>query len=276
MRPPRAGPLVRGPACRPDGGGRAAARRRPRPHRLLFAQGVHPADAAVPRHLPLLHLRARPARGRRRPISSPDEVLAIARAGVRAGCHEALFTLGDKPELQYEAARRALARLGYHDHDRLPRRDVRAGAARDRAAAARQSRRDDARPTSPRCAACRCRRASCWRSVSPRLCERGGPHLGSPDKVPAVRLATIEAAGRLDVPFTTGILIGIGETRARAHRTRCSAIARPARALRPHAGSHRPELPRQARHRHGARAGAGRRRAAVDRRGGADRVRAAA
>ena len=51
-------------------------------------------------------------------------------------------------------------------------------------------------------------------SVSPRLCERGGPHHGSPDKAPAVRLATIEAAGKLKVPFTTGILIGIGETRA--------------------------------------------------------------
>jgi FO synthase len=51
-------------------------------------------------------------------------------------------------------------------------------------------------------------------SASPRLCERGGPHHGSPDKQPAARLATIEAAGRLKVPFTTGILIGIGETRA--------------------------------------------------------------
>src|SRR5206468_876717 len=51
-------------------------------------------------------------------------------------------------------------------------------------------------------------------SLSERLCERGGPHFGSPDKLPARRLEMIEAAGRERVPFTTGILIGIGETRA--------------------------------------------------------------
>ena len=50
-------------------------------------------------------------------------------------------------------------------------------------------------------------------TASPRLSERGGVHFGSPDKRPAVRLATIEAAGALDIPFTTGLLIGIGETR---------------------------------------------------------------
>ena len=74
---------------------------------------------------------------------SPDEVLAIARAGADAGCQEALFTLGDKPELKYEAARRALARLGHRTTIDLSRRDVRAGAPRNRAPAPRQSRRDE-------------------------------------------------------------------------------------------------------------------------------------
>ena len=58
------------------------------------------------------------------------------------------------------------------------------------------------------------RRASCSRAASERLCERGGPHFGSPDKKPAARLETIRLAGEADVPFTTGILIGIGETRS--------------------------------------------------------------
>ena len=53
---------------------------------------------------------------------------------------------------------------------------------------------------------------------SDRLSEKGGPHFGSPDKVPAVRMRTIEDAGRLAIPFTTGILVGIGETAPRARR----------------------------------------------------------
>ena len=75
---------------------------------------------------------------------SPDEVLAIARAGARAGCQEALFTLGDKPELRYEAARRR-ARRGSATATTIDYLAAmcRAGAARDRAAAARQSRRDE-------------------------------------------------------------------------------------------------------------------------------------
>ncbi len=80
-----------------------------------------------------------------------------------------------------------------------------------------------------------------------RLSRRGGPHFGSPDKAPARRLATIAAAGAARVPFTTGILIGIGETR----RERIEALlraARAARAPRPRAGDHHPEFPRQARH----------------------------
>lgn len=146
------------------------------------------------------------------PFLSPDEVLAIARAGARAGCREALFTLGDKPELRYAAARQALAALGYgstvdylaamcrrvlSETGLLPH--VNAGIMTEEEMA-------------------RVRRVSVSQgimleSASERLCARGGPHYGSPDKAPAVRLAMIAAAGRQRIPFTSGILIGIGETR---------------------------------------------------------------
>src|SRR5215470_14917751 len=142
----------------------------------------------------------------------PDEVLAIARAGRAAGCHEVLFTLGDKPELRYAAARTALRRLGYEstvdylgamcklvlaETGLLPH--VNAGVMTEAEIAA-------------------LRRVSVSQgimleSVAQRLCEPGGPHFGSPDKDPQVRLAMIEAAGRQRVTFTSGILIGIGETR---------------------------------------------------------------
>jgi len=143
---------------------------------------------------------------------SPDEVLDIVRRGEQAGCTEALFTLGDKPELRYEAARKALADLGYSSTHAyleamcelvlkntsvLPH--VNAGVMSEEEIG-------------------RFRRVSVSQgimleSISPRLCERGGAHFGSPDKDPAVRMAMIEAAGRQKVPFTSGILIGIGETR---------------------------------------------------------------
>ena len=100
-------------------------------------------------------------------------------------------------------------------------------------------------------------------SSSERLCEPGGVHYGSPDKAPAVRLEMMRLAGELAVPFTTGILIGIGETRAERLES-LLAIARSARALRPHPGSDRAELPRQARHQAGDGAGTRSRRPAVD------------
>ena len=155
--------------------------------------------AVTPRETPAAYLSA-------------DEVLTIARAGKAAGCREALFTLGDKPELRYEAARTALERFGYastieyliamcalvlRETGLLPH--VNAGIASEAEIAA-------------------LRKVSVSQGImletaSPRLAEPGGPHFGSPDKDPAVRIAMIEAAGRQRVPFTSGILIGIGETR---------------------------------------------------------------
>src|ERR1700761_8880396 len=140
---------------------------------------------------------------------SPDDVLAIARAG--AGCTEALFTLGDKPELRYRSARDALGALGYettigylqamcalalretgllpHVNPGIMSRSEMAGL---RTVSASQG--------------------IMLESLSARLCERGGVHYGSPDKQPQARLETLRLAGELQTPFTTGILIGIGET----------------------------------------------------------------
>ncbi len=143
---------------------------------------------------------------------SRDQVLAIARAGERAGCREALFTLGDKPEARYRQAREALDAMGYGSTiDYL--------TAMCRAVLEETSLLPHVNPgvmTEAEIAQLRAVSVSqgiMLESAAARLCERGGPHYGSPDKDPAVRLATIEAAGRLRVPFTSGILIGIGETR---------------------------------------------------------------
>ena len=142
-----------------------------------------------------------------------EEILAVARAGQAAGCTEALFTLGDKPELRFAAARDELARLGHGST--LSYLAEMAALVRDETGllphinAGVMTREDMAM----------LRRVSVSQglmleSVSPRLCQKGGPHYRSPDKEPVARLETIRLAGELRVPFTTGILIGIGETRA--------------------------------------------------------------
>ena len=143
---------------------------------------------------------------------SPEQVLDIARRGAAAGCKEALFTLGDKPELRYAAARRALASLGHDStlsyleecarlvHEKtglLPH--LNPGVMEQR--------------WIERLKAVCVSQGLMLESASARLMQRGGPHFGSPDKDPIQRLATIEAAGRASAPFTTGLLIGIGETR---------------------------------------------------------------
>ena len=155
---------------------------------------------------------ARPPRRGEAAFMTPDAVLRMAEAGAAAGCKEALFTLGDKPELRYRAAREGLAALGHEstlsylaamaklvleETDLLPhlnpgvlgRGDLR--ALRDVSAS----------------------QGTMLESASERLSAKGGPHHGSPDKRPAVRLETLRLAGEEAVPFTSGILIGIGETR---------------------------------------------------------------
>ncbi|HYX01675.1 MAG TPA: 7,8-didemethyl-8-hydroxy-5-deazariboflavin synthase CofG, partial [Reyranella sp.] len=143
---------------------------------------------------------------------SPEQVLAIARAGAAAGCTEALFTLGDKPELRYRAAREALEALG-HETTISYLKAMCALVLRETGLL------PHANPgvmTRQEIAGLRDVTASqgiMLESTSERLCEKGQVHYGSPDKHPAVRLETIRLAGELRVPFTTGILIGIGETR---------------------------------------------------------------
>jgi FO synthase len=146
-----------------------------------------------------------------RPFLTPDEVVAIAEAGRKMGCKEALFTLGDRPEQRYDIARDWLAHRGY-------------GSTLEylRAVAIRVIEETGLLPhLNPGVMSyeelARLRHASASMGMmletsSDRLSQRGGPHFGSPDKLPAVRLRTIEDAGRLAIPFTTGILVGIGET----------------------------------------------------------------
>ena len=156
---------------------------------------------------------AHPPRSGEAAFLSPEEVLAIARAGAAADCREALFTLGDKPELRYRAAREALARLG-HATTLSYLAEMAALVLRETGLLPHLN------PGVMEAGDIACLRAVSvsqglmLETASARLGQRGQPHFGSPDKDPAVRLATIAAAGAASVPFTSGILIGIGETRA--------------------------------------------------------------
>jgi FO synthase len=160
---------------------------------------------------------------------TPEQVLEIARAGAAAGCHEALFTLGERPEERYPVARGALAALGHgstveylaascrlvlDETGLLPHANAGALLPDELATLRRVS----------------ASQGMMLESLSERLHEPGGPHARCTTKVPARRLATLEAAGELTVPFTTGILVGIGETRAE----RLEAMAAIAAAHRRH------------------------------------------
>lgn len=128
------------------------------------------------------------------------------------GGQEALFTLGEKPELRYSAARKALAELGFAttlDY-------VREVASRVLEETGLLPHINAGCMTAQEIASLREVSASMGimlESTSKRLCEKGMPHYGSPDKDPELRLQTLELAGQAAVPFTSGILIGIGETR---------------------------------------------------------------
>jgi FO synthase len=154
----------------------------------------------------------RPRAGRSAYLS-PDEVLAIARAGAAAGCTEALFTLGDKPELRYRAAREALDALGYETTiDYL--QAMCALVLRETGLLPHANPGIMSRSEMAGLRTVTASQGIMLESLSARLCEPGGVHYGSPDKLPEARLETLKLAGELRVPFTTGILIGIGDTRA--------------------------------------------------------------
>ncbi len=144
---------------------------------------------------------------------SPEEVLAIARQGAQTGCTEALFTLGDKPELRYRAAREALAASGHASTiDYL--REMCALVLRETGLLPHVNPGVMTRAEIASLREVSASQGVMLESTSRRLCEPGGVHFGSPDKLPERRLETLRLAGELAVPFTTGILIGIGETRA--------------------------------------------------------------
>ncbi len=156
---------------------------------------------------------AHPPRKGERAYLTHDEVLEIARAGAAAGCQEALFTLGDKPELRYKVAREELATLGHpttisylvevselvlKETGLLPHTNPGVMTADEIAMLRKVS----------------VSQGIMLESASERLWrERGMPHYGSPDKRPSARLETMRLAGEQRVPWTSGILIGIYETR---------------------------------------------------------------
>jgi FO synthase len=155
---------------------------------------------------------AHPPREGEKAYLSIEQMVAIAEAGKKAGCKEALFTLGDKPELRYRLAREELDRLGHpttlsylaaaasavhRETGLLPHLNPGLMTGADIDALRKVS----------------VSQGIMLESVSERLAEKGGAHYGSPDKAPAARLETMRLAGERNVPFTSGILIGIGETR---------------------------------------------------------------
>jgi FO synthase len=141
---------------------------------------------------------------------SPDEVRDVLARAAQVGCREALFCLGDRPEAVFPSYRDQLAAWGFAstvaylawacqaalDAGLLPHTN--AGVLT----------RDELARLRPVNASM----GLMLESISERLCERGGPHRGAPDKRPAVRLAMHDDAGVLAIPFTSGILVGIGET----------------------------------------------------------------
>lgn len=142
---------------------------------------------------------------------SPDEVLAVAEAGARLGCKEALFSLGDRPEAIFPEMRETLSRLGHRTTlsylAEMCERVLLETGLLPHANPGLMGRRDleTLREFNPSM-------GLMLESTSERLCGTGMAHDNAPDKPPALRLKTIEEAGRLRIPFTTGILIGIGET----------------------------------------------------------------
>ena len=142
---------------------------------------------------------------------TPDEVLALAEQGRRAGCKEALFSLGDQPERIFPEARDFLRKQGFS-------RTLDYLAAVSELVLEKTGLLPHANPgVKDRAALERLKDSNAsvglmLENVSPRLMREGLPHANAPDKVPALRLRTIEEAGKLSIAFTTGILIGIGET----------------------------------------------------------------
>ncbi len=155
---------------------------------------------------------AQPPKAGERAYLTLDKVIDIAREGAAAGCREALFTVGDKPEVRYLQARDELAALGYSttiEYLRAAAQAVFDATGLFPHANPGVVTRDELIALREICPS----QGLMLESVSRRLLERGEAHFASPDKDPNARLGTMRAAGELRIPYTSGILIGIGETR---------------------------------------------------------------
>jgi len=146
------------------------------------------------------------------PYLSVDEVVAIAREGAALGCKEALFTLGDRPEDRWPVAREWLDEAGY-DSTLAYVRALAIAVLEETGLLPHLNPGVMSWDEMSRLKSVAPSMGMMLESSSSRLfTEPGGPHFGSPDKDPQVRLRVLEDAGRLSIPFTTGLLIGIGET----------------------------------------------------------------
>jgi FO synthase len=141
-----------------------------------------------------------------------EEAVAVAAAGARLGCKEALLTLGEAPEKRYTVAREWLDARGFSDTPSYVAKV--AEAIRDRTGLLPHINMGVLAPDElARLRDVSASMGAMMENLAPRLAERGGPHFGSPDKQPAALLQLLEDTGRARVPFTTGLLVGIGETR---------------------------------------------------------------
>ena len=206
-------------------------------HRLAVEGHGHRVSYSPKVFLPLTQLCrdncgyctfAKPPRPGARAYMTEEEVLGLARAAVQAGCSEALFTLGDKPERRYRVARQELLEMGFEttvqylahiagrvleETGLLPHLNPGVVSHEEMGTLRQVS----------------ASQGLMLEQLSPRLLERGEAHWASPDKKPAGRLENIRWAGELDVPYTTGFLIGIGETLLERAET-IAALAREAQA----------------------------------------------
>jgi len=171
---------------------------------------------------------AKPPARLKSPFLDLDEVVAIAAAGAEAGCREALFTLGEAPEDRYQVAWRWLDDHGYDSTvDYLV---AAAGAVLEKTGLLPHANAGAlSRPELERLRAVSPSQGMMLETLAARLAEPGGAHHRAPDKTPERRLATLEAAGDARIPFTTGLLVGIGETRAERLETLAAIAASHAR-----------------------------------------------
>ena len=197
---------------------------------------------------------------------TPDQVMEVAHAGEKMGCTEALFSLGDKPELIFPEMRATLHHLGYNSTLQYLEAMCEL-VLRETTLLPHPNPGLLSAEWITRLAAVSPSMGLMLETTNTALLAPGAAHDNAPDKVPAKRLRTIEEAGKQSVPFTTGLLIGIGETLEDRVDT-LLAIRETASPLRPHPGSDRAEFPGQARDSHArlARTHAG--RDVANRRGG--------